>query len=344
MARKKKRFPFFIGISTLVLLIVGIVSGLFLWISHRESKTAAIYMADRLFTEINTKTVQRYERALESVAMLVKSTSRMPSMGIRPMASETTHPSMAVLFEALDAYDFLFSTYAGYEDGSFLQIVALRNKTEIMNLFGAPPKAAYVLRTIATDPSKGLVQHWHFLDAGRQVIGRRNDLDPDYDPRTRPWYIQAKGEATAFFTRPYIFSSTRLPGITCAEALSDGSGVVGADITLDRFTLSLVRQKVSTNGTLFLFDHDGRIIAHPERKTSIAEAGAPLAISSGRILRRSEDSLCGFTIQRWYRPGNEPYIRNGHRRVRLSGTIDAHHHSPEIRPDSGIHRPGFRFH
>jgi hypothetical protein len=39
-----------------VALIVLTLTGLFLWISHRESKTAAIQVADRLFSEINEKT------------------------------------------------------------------------------------------------------------------------------------------------------------------------------------------------------------------------------------------------------------------------------------------------
>jgi HD-GYP domain-containing protein (c-di-GMP phosphodiesterase class II) len=45
--------------------------------------------------------------------------------------------------------------------------------------------------------------------------------------------------------------------------LISGGGVFGVDITLDRFSVSLERQKVSDNGVLFLFDRSGRIIAHP---------------------------------------------------------------------------------
>ena len=60
MPFKSKRYPFFIGITTLVVIIVFTLTGLFLWISHRESKAVAIQMADRLFTEINQKTLERY--------------------------------------------------------------------------------------------------------------------------------------------------------------------------------------------------------------------------------------------------------------------------------------------
>jgi hypothetical protein len=59
-----KRYPFNVGLSTLIVAIVIILTGLFLRISHRESKAVAIQMADRLFSEINAKTLERYFRGL----------------------------------------------------------------------------------------------------------------------------------------------------------------------------------------------------------------------------------------------------------------------------------------
>ena len=63
MTLKIKRYPFYVGITTLIVAIVVILTGMFLWISHRESKAAAIQMADRLFSEINEKALERYESA-----------------------------------------------------------------------------------------------------------------------------------------------------------------------------------------------------------------------------------------------------------------------------------------
>jgi len=264
MPDQKKRLPFYVGITTLVVIIVVALSGLFLWISHRESKVAAVQMADRLFTEINAKTLKRYEHALESVAILAGSAARMPGMQNPPSQNGLSHPAMPVMLKALSFHDFLFSIYCGYADGSFIQLVAVRDKPEFRQLFGAPQATYYVLRTITVDASGIRQQRWCFLDQNRQVIGEMNNLDPGYDPRKRPWYNRAQKETGAFFTKPYVFSSTRLPGITCAEQLLHGGGVFGADVTLDRFTRSLKRQKISDQGILFLFDRDGRIIANPE--------------------------------------------------------------------------------
>ena len=279
---KIKRYPFYVGITTLVVTTVILLTGLFLWISHRESKTAAIQMADHLFSEINEKTLERYENTLESIAALAGSAVRMPGMATEPVGGGLSHPGLALMFEALTFYDYLFSLYTGYDNGTFLQVFAVRNEPKLLNYFNAPPGTIFVLRTISTDAEKSLKQSWYFLNKQKKITGERTDLDLDYDPRKRPWYIRAQEEETAFYTDPYIFSSTQIPGITCTERLVDKGGVFGADITLDRFSLSLEKQKISDNGLLFLFDNIGRIIAHPNLRLVRLKADNSLDLLDGK--------------------------------------------------------------
>ena len=97
MTLTNKRYPFHIGITSLVVVIVIILTGLFLWISHRESKIAAIQVADRLFSEINEKTLARYENSLESVAVLAGTAARMPGMAdVISNDGMLSHPGMGV--------------------------------------------------------------------------------------------------------------------------------------------------------------------------------------------------------------------------------------------------------
>lgn len=316
MSFKNQRYPFYIGITSLVVVIVITLTGLFLWISHRESKTAAIQVADRLFSEINEKTLERYESALESVAVLAGTAARMPRMA--DLTSDDrmfSHPGMELMFKALDYYKYIFSTYIGFNNGSFIQIVAIRDQPKIRDLFNAPVGTMYTLRYVFTDNQGVRKQYYHFLNQQQNVIGKRDDLDPNYDPRTRPWYIRAGQEETTFFTEPYVFSSTKLPGITCAKSMMDGSGVFGVDITLEQFSLSLKKQKVSEKGMLFLFDPKGYIIAHP--KENPIKAGKDNALS----FLHSDESLDPLVraIVADYRK-NPEIMRNKTREMTVDGT------------------------
>ena len=67
MSLKFRRYPFYIGITTLVVTIVVVLTGVFLWINDKESSSVALNLADRIFSEVNEKMTERYGNALESV-------------------------------------------------------------------------------------------------------------------------------------------------------------------------------------------------------------------------------------------------------------------------------------
>ena len=267
MLLKDNRCPFHVIITTLLVTTVFTLAALFLWITHRESRAAAIQTADRLFSEVNEKVRERFEGALTSVAVLAGSAARMPGLDRPPVGGGLSHPGLGLMLDALAFYEYLFSTYIGWDDGSFIQVVAVRDDQALNRRFGAPAGTQFALRTIAAGAEGGMTQRWLFLNRERKAFGERVEVEAVYDPRTRPWYTRARREKGAFYTEPYIFSSAKLPGITCAKRLAGAGGVFGADITLDRFSVSLERQKVSESGMLFLFDPNGRIIAHPSRST-----------------------------------------------------------------------------
>ena len=76
----KRKYPFYIGITSLMLSIVISLTGIFFWISYSESTVAAIQTADRLFDEINEKVSERYEHSLSAVAILTSTASISPAI------------------------------------------------------------------------------------------------------------------------------------------------------------------------------------------------------------------------------------------------------------------------
>ncbi|PKK90578.1 MAG: hypothetical protein CVV64_09480 [Candidatus Wallbacteria bacterium HGW-Wallbacteria-1] len=89
-----------------------------------------------------------------------------------------------------------------------------------------------------------------------------------YDPRVRPWYQKAMRSENFCWTKVYIFSSTRRPGITAASMVRDNSGrtigVVGIDIDLSSLSLFLKNMPIGKNGVAFILDSAGNYVAHPD--------------------------------------------------------------------------------
>ena len=86
---------------------------------------------------------------------------------------------------------------------------------------------------------------------------------PDFafDPRTRPWYVKAAATNDQVLTDPYVFFTTREPGITFARKARSGRGVVGADITLTNLSELLRQQRVAPSTQLFLLTGSGLVVA-----------------------------------------------------------------------------------
>ena len=126
-----RRFPFYISITTLVVVIVVAMTGVFLWINHKESSVVALDLADRIFSEVNARMAQRYESALDAVAVLAGSASLMPGMAEKPIDEGLSHPGLDFMVKALGHFDYLFSLYTAYPDGSFIQVTASRGSATV---------------------------------------------------------------------------------------------------------------------------------------------------------------------------------------------------------------------
>ncbi|MHC4448468.1 MAG: cache domain-containing protein [Planctomycetota bacterium] len=115
----------------------------------------------------------------------------------------------------------------------------------------------------------------------------------DYDPRTRPWFTGAverhrtAGDVDAdqlvHWTEPYIFFTTKDPGITASVTLntpdSPAENVIGFDVLLNDISTFTATLQPSENGLAFVLTGDGRLIGLPRAghfSTPEARAGAVL--------------------------------------------------------------------
>lgn len=91
--------------------------------------------------------------------------------------------------------------------------------------------------------------------------------DASYDPRKRPWYMDAKRERQQVVTAPYVDVSTKQMIISIGNPVMNGNQFVGAmfyDLELGGLSELVNSVNIFDAGYLFLVTGNGQVIAHPE--------------------------------------------------------------------------------
>lgn len=164
----------------------------------------------------------------------------------------------------------LFNLYVGYDDGSFIEMDVIdRARPAFRAGLKVDQDAAFRLVVISRTADSAPVTKYlsENLIQVAEVAGSAG-----YDPRQRPWYVEAFKNDKTLLTGPYVFYATGEPGYTLRTPLKEGRrGVVAGDVLLNRFEDMLAEQRLGQSGLAFLFNDAERIVGHPEMTRLMAE-------------------------------------------------------------------------
>jgi len=107
-------------------------------------------------------------------------------------------------------------------------------------------------------------------DEQYKEIERKVLADDAYDPRVRPWYVEAKTSAELIWSDPYIFFTSGAPGLTAAARVIDEAGklvgIAGIDVELGAISDFLATEPVTAHGGAAVLVHrNGDVLAYPSR-------------------------------------------------------------------------------
>jgi len=263
-----------------------------------EGRDVAVATGRTLSQEVTAKVAHQVEGLFSPAAVLAELSSSQPQMSQTP--NLLIHPMGWYIMEALDSYPALYSAFMGFEDGHFYQIISVPEvdwtnptQTRLSELdlraatirlgHGAPPGTRFIHRVILPRRGDGRLEIWTFLDKGRLLLGSRIETSPDYDPRVRPWYREARHRHDTIMTGIYTFASLNVPGITLARPFEgEAPGVFGIDLALGGIVEFLERQSLSANGRLLVANDDDQVIAfkgpHGMRTGAEYVRGRPLRL------------------------------------------------------------------
>jgi len=143
---------------------------------------------------------------------------------------------------------------------------------------------------------------------GAMLDGPGNVMPAGYDPRKRPWYIEAKSTKGLTLTKPYVDVSTHKLVISLTKPVFRGDslyGVFGADLELDALNRFLQSGKLAGKGFIFLVDDEGTVLVHPDSDKVMKPIGTKPTAELGSA-RLDQD---GDRIVRYYPISGLPSVK-----------------------------------
>ncbi len=195
---------------------------------------------------------------------------------------------------------FLFMYYIADEQGNL--ILGYRNKfgtisTKFINQQQQPP---YSL--------------WKYRNQDGGVYEQKNELNPEYDPRQRPWYIGAKKTGEIYWTGIYNFYNKEsdhihnkgvktedLYGLSISSPIINKDnqfiGVAGVDISLNSLSDFLALLKIGKHGKVLVVNNARELILFPD-------------VESNRLVNHQQKSMRVREIESdWVKEGTQMFFK-----------------------------------
>ncbi len=243
--------------TSLILSVIVLVWGTHLLLTpsfYLLSEKTFYSHAHDIMDNISDFTLEQSYNHLEKAKSAVTLTKQLLSANVFNTGTLTISSLERYFFNQLKIHPHLAGIYLGTPDGSFYYVS--RNEAKKENGFRTK-----IIRHNERERSVMLI--WRDENF-RELQREQTPADP-YDPRKRPWYKQAVQSRAIGWTDPYIFYTSKQPGVTIAgpSYWEDNSlkGVIGVDIDLKELSSFVGKLRVGKTGKAFIFSRNRDVLA-----------------------------------------------------------------------------------
>lgn len=247
----------FIGVVVLVAAAISLLS-------YQTGLKAVDELSEQLLLDVSNRVTQATTRHLGTSSLVLSAiapdagTSSGNTMSLLDLVPDTLADFERRLWIASGLYSEGNSyIYYGSNAGEFVGVnrgAGLEAEVRLREL-GAEKRTIYVTRG-----------PW---ERGNLV---RTDA---YDPRTRPWFVEASKRAALTWSSVYIDYTTKALTVTLAKPVfnkqNEQRGVVATDIPLTALTEFVRGLKVSETGVAFIVEKNGNLIATSSKEQLFGE-------------------------------------------------------------------------
>lgn len=196
--------------------------------------------------DLTAERVARYAASAEDVVEATTSAIEYAETDAEPL---TLDQVARIMYLNLSRSARVRGAYVGFPDGRFVSVS--RDGTE------------YNAQQIYVDPTYRATQTTY--DARFAPVAT-TDLDLDYDPRDRPWYLAGEQTRNTVWTQPYLLFDSDITFASVARAALGADGplaVTAADLDVNQMATILDTLPLGAGAEAFVLAPDRRVIAAP---------------------------------------------------------------------------------
>jgi adenylate cyclase len=248
----KRRFsiPFGITLLGLMGLIVAPLTGVLFWLGDKTVDTLEHRSVQHRILALNATVDNFLSTGLLVIVSVGSTLAEEPSF--RPSGLEGVDEArLRQLVALLERHQLVAAAYVGYADSHFIYAGHTASLSGDQRVdYHAPPEDAIILRTIEGEGAARR-ETWRFRFADGR-LSRARSRPTDYDPRQRPWYVDALRTRQPALTDPYVFASADVVGVSAGVPMPDGAGALGFDVTLETLSTVVASYKITPNSIIMI--------------------------------------------------------------------------------------------
>ena len=267
MQRKSYRATFSLTINSLFIIFILIVGGILAWHNYRDTKEIVLVKADQQYDQILNAFTRDFQDTYSAVFETVRLLAKTGIMDAADLGQR--QDQLGLLSVAVQNMPEVSGLQVGYDNGDYM-IVRFISANWIRERFAAPEDATFIFDHIATDTETGLKSLERiFYDQKLIEIFRRPAEPTDYDPRARPWYLQATATNKVTAAEPYLFYFSKVIGTTVSYQPPGSHAVVAADVTLGQLSATLSEYLMTPSSEIALVAAEGFVLGYSKSKNTV---------------------------------------------------------------------------
>ena len=260
--KSNARYPLQITISALFITLSLCLGALLSIQNYNKTSDILLTSAQQVYDQLTGELILDIKGTYSPLIGILKLLAISPVTEASTLEQRLEH--LQVFTSVLDNNLAAANLQIAYPNGDYFIVRHLRSK-ELRDRFKAPGMAVFMADNIAVNKLGKREINRLFFNRQLDIIAREPVTHTDYDPRLRPWYLEASAEPNV--TKPYLFYFTRQVGVTAKIKANRPGVVIATDITLENLTDTINKYQITPNSEAVLVSADGRTFAYrdPDR-------------------------------------------------------------------------------